>query len=230
MPIRFACPKCGVMLKIATRQAGTESRCLRCRQRLIVPTPVEEPALPGILVEEGPPSESPGSPEHDSEPPRDRTDENAPFYAWENEEDVQVEHRNRSPFVTLLAFIYLLDGIVGLVLCGLFAAYTRMVMADMGPAEGRGLARGVVITICCLITLLSLPDFLIAYGIYHRRPWGRICGIIFGIINGAFAFASVFWLNYCSFCIHSFLCIYSLVVLLMPQFAEEFESRRRWRG
>jgi hypothetical protein len=218
------------MLKIATRQAGVESRCLRCHQRLIVPTPVEEPALPGILVEEGPPSEPPGSPEHDSEPPRDRTDENAPFYAWEEEEDVQVKRHNRSPFVTLLAFIYLFSGLVGLVLCGLIALGGRLAIAEMGMAEDRRVAGGVLVIVCILIMILSLPDFLIAYGIYHRRPWGRIWGIIFGIISGASAFASVFWFNYCSFCVNSFLCIYSLVVLLMPQFAAEFQPRRFWRS
>ena len=53
MSIRFACPKCASVLKIADRKAGSEVTCPKCSQRIIVPAPDLSPR-PGILVETGP--------------------------------------------------------------------------------------------------------------------------------------------------------------------------------
>lgn len=44
MPIRFRCPGCDGLLSIATRKAGAEVACPKCREGLIVPTPVAPPA------------------------------------------------------------------------------------------------------------------------------------------------------------------------------------------
>lgn len=44
MPIRFRCPGCDGLLSIATRKAGAEVACPKCREGLIVPTPVGPPA------------------------------------------------------------------------------------------------------------------------------------------------------------------------------------------
>jgi DNA-directed RNA polymerase subunit RPC12/RpoP len=52
MPINFACPRCTRKLSIATRKAGAEVTCPGCKQRIIVPTPTDEP-LPGILIQSG---------------------------------------------------------------------------------------------------------------------------------------------------------------------------------
>lgn len=55
MPIHFACPRCTKRLSIAIRKAGAEVLCPACSQRIIVPTPVSQTPLPGILIHEGPP-------------------------------------------------------------------------------------------------------------------------------------------------------------------------------
>ena len=47
MSIRFACPKCASVLKIADRKAGAEVSCPKCGQMLVVPSPSgvqEDPA------------------------------------------------------------------------------------------------------------------------------------------------------------------------------------------
>ena len=46
MPIRFRCPSCDGLLSIATRKAGTEVACPKCREGLIVPSPAEATAPP----------------------------------------------------------------------------------------------------------------------------------------------------------------------------------------
>jgi len=43
MPIKFRCTKCGKLLGIASRKAGTEVNCPICEQKLVVPSPDEAP-------------------------------------------------------------------------------------------------------------------------------------------------------------------------------------------
>lgn len=57
--IRFKCSFCAASIKAPENQAGTKSRCPRCKQVVQVPIPerlLASNALPEIVIEEGPPA------------------------------------------------------------------------------------------------------------------------------------------------------------------------------
>ena len=69
MSIRFRCPDCNATLSIASKSAGKEITCPKCRRPVVVPKPEKKPK-PGILIEE---NEDPAQKDWRTEPPPARS-------------------------------------------------------------------------------------------------------------------------------------------------------------
>lgn len=226
-PLEFLCPSCRSRMRIGRTKGGTEVRCAKCHQRVIVPKPVDE-ALPGILpADEPPPLPPPPTPDTRDVP--FELPEPEPDFSDDDPEDYEPpggryrRRRRRSGLVTAVAILYLVQGILSLLCCAILSAGGAVLSKylENHPAE-QALTGGLIFVLCVFIVVLSIPDFFAAYGVWHRQEWGRIVAIVLGVLNGVWALASIFWFDPFSFFTGTAICTFTLVVLLQSRYADEF--------
>lgn len=80
---------------------------------------------------------------------------------------------------------WLLIGLNSIVL--LVALILFLVMASFGglvrEQEGRAVFLILGTALPAIMAMLTLPDFVAAYALLARKPWGRILGIVVGFLN-----------------------------------------------
>ncbi len=83
----------------------------------------------------------------------------------------------------LLGYFYIALGVLGL----LAAAISFIVLVGVGLLSGEGEAfavLGLIGFIAALaLSLLSIPNLALAYGLLKRKSWSRPLGLILGVLN-----------------------------------------------
>lgn len=85
--------------------------------------------------------------------------------------------------IKYLAYLYVAVGVLGL----LVAAFVFTVLIGVGALSGEAGAfatLSIIGTVVALfISVLSVPNLLLAYGLFKRKPWARLGGFILGFLN-----------------------------------------------
>lgn len=113
--------------------------------------------------------------------------------------------------VKILAWFNLILGGLGVLLAAVTFAGGSIVPAVIAAAAGEAgfvpasILQAIVTVIVVLILVLSLPTFILGFGLYNLRPWARILGIVL---------AGIHLLNVP---LGTILSVYAFWVLLNPQ-------------
>lgn len=114
--------------------------------------------------------------------------------------------------------------VFGTAFAGLLAGAASM-DADVEDPEAfqaiAGFAGGVFVVVGIVIVLLALPAFLAGYGVQGRKQWGRILTIVLAVLSGLLVMLHAINLSP-GVLLYGGYTIYTLVILLQPQYAEEF--------
>jgi hypothetical protein len=82
---------------------------------------------------------------------------------------------------------------------------------------------GVAGVLVCVILFFAIPELFAAYGIWNRRYWGYVLGLVLAGINGLWAIASIVWGDICSLFVCGSCSIFTFVVLCQSRYAKEFD-------
>jgi len=91
--------------------------------------------------------------------------------------------------VKVLAWFNLVLGGLGVVLAAVTFAGGSIIPAVIAAAAGEAgflpasILQAVVTVIVVLILVLSLPTFILGFGLYNLRPWARILGLVLAAIH-----------------------------------------------
>lgn len=91
--------------------------------------------------------------------------------------------------VKVLAWFNLVLGGLGVALAAVTFAGGSMIPAVIAAAAGEpgflpaSILQAVVTVIVVLILVLSLPTFILGFGLYNLRPWARILGLVLAAIH-----------------------------------------------
>ena len=217
--IRFACPVCRKVYKAEDDHAGRKAECKKCGSIVLVPEKQIREIMYGValpsedLVEAIPEPDAPAAPEvgnrqgttpvppvaqeqhHEPDPEPALNFDDEPENDWLPPNRSQRSRRARSGMVDAVAIMNLVIGLLNfacavLILAGV-GLLARIEPID-NPAE-RFVIAGIVWFIVMAVVLLGIPDVIAAYGIWHRRYWGYVLGLVLAGIHGMWAIASILW-------------------------------------
>ncbi len=130
----------------------------------------------------------------------------------------------RTGLVDAVAIMYLVLGCLNFACAISLLAGGAILVNLFGEYAGAGaLIGGIVVVLAVIIALMGLPAFFAAYGIWNRRYWGYILGLVLAVIHGLWALANLLRGDVCTVTVSGGCCVFALIVLCNSQYSAEFE-------
>jgi hypothetical protein len=135
----------------------------------------------------------------------------------------------RSGLVTAVAILHFIDAAFHALLSLYILAHVAFgtaFLASFGIELPQWVyAMGGLLACCGLVPLIwGGVLFMAGMGVLHRRQWGRVLGIVLGIISGGLALMSVMLGSPLGVFLYVGHSAFVLVVLLIPRYAMEFRG------
>ena len=124
--------------------------------------------------------------------------------------------------VNAVAIMYFVVGGLNLTCALLILAGGTFLSRMTDDTTSRVAINSVAGVIALVVVLLGVPDLIAGYGIWHRRYWGYVLGLVLAGINALWALASIMWVDVCSLAVCGSCSIFAFVVLLNSRYSDEF--------
>lgn len=130
----------------------------------------------------------------------------------------------RTGLVDAVAIMYLVLGCLNFACAISLLAGGAILVNLFGEYAGVGaLIGGIAVVLAVIIAIMGIPAFFAAHGIWNRRYWGYILGLVLAVIHGLWALANLLRADVCTVTVSGGCCVFALIVLCNPQYSAEFE-------
>ena len=214
--IRFSCPICGKVYKASDDIAGRKTSCKKCGAIVVIPgQPIRVIQYGVALPDNGVVTAEPDSADSES----DKWDD-----ALNRRSNPRRSGRRcrRSGLVNAVAILYLVTGLLNFA-CASLILVGGAALGRMAGGEAGDIVFFASTASATIVVLLAIPDILAAHGIWRRRYWGYVLGLVLAGINGLWAFGSILLGDACSVSICGGCSIFAFAVLCNSKYANEFE-------